>query len=193
MNTYIHACQRTTAIHTDSRITLEAIVNPRNHQSLVESIRKEIRTLEEEGWILPFSWVKAHNDKLGNELADQLAKEAACDNNLQTTYHKYPKSAVKRELKCMGLQKWQSEWDNTNKGALTKIFFPTIKERLTKQLQMNLTLLTVVTGHGKIRSYLNRFKIIDDPTCSCQMGSQSTERLIRECTILNKQSETLKN
>ena len=137
--------------------------------------------------------MKAHNDKLGNELADQLAKEAACDNNLQTTYHKYPKSAVKRELKCMGLQKWQSEWDNTNKGALTKTFFPTIKDRLTKRLQMNLNLSTVVTGHGKLRSYLHRFKIIDDPTCPCQMGSQSTEHLIRECTILNKQRETLKN
>ena len=37
---------RTAAIDTDSRITLEAIANPRNQQSLVESIRKGIRTLE---------------------------------------------------------------------------------------------------------------------------------------------------
>ena len=36
----IQGSQWTTAIHTDSRITLEAIANPRNHQSLVESIRK---------------------------------------------------------------------------------------------------------------------------------------------------------
>ena len=140
-----------------------------------------------------FLWVKAHNDNLGNEFADQLAKEVASDNNLQTTYHKYPKSAVKRELKCLGLQKWQSEWDNTNKGALTKTFFPMIKDRLTKRLQMNLNLLTVVTAHGKLRSYLHRFKVIDDPTCPCQMGSQSTEHLIRESTILNKQWETLKS
>jgi hypothetical protein len=47
--------------------------------------------------------------------------------------------------------------------------------------------------HGKLRSYLYRFKIIDDPICPCQMGSQSTEHLIRECTILNKQKDTLKN
>jgi hypothetical protein len=58
---------------------------------------------------------------------------------------------------------------------------------------MNLNLSTVVTGHGKFRSYLHRFKIIDDLTCPCQMGPQSTEHLIRECTILNKQRETLKN
>jgi ribonuclease HI len=57
----IQGSQRTTAIHTDSRITLQATANPRNHQSLVES------------------------NKPGNELADQLAKEAACDNSLQST------------------------------------------------------------------------------------------------------------
>jgi ribonuclease HI len=40
----IQGSQRTTVNHTDSRISLEAIANPRTHQSLVESIRKEIRT-----------------------------------------------------------------------------------------------------------------------------------------------------
>jgi ribonuclease HI len=78
----IQGSQQTTAIHTDSRITLEAIANPRNHQSLDESIRKEIRTLEEDGWIVHFSWVKTHDNHPGNELADQLAMEAACDNSL---------------------------------------------------------------------------------------------------------------
>jgi hypothetical protein len=84
-----------------------------------------------------------------------------------------------------------SKWDSTNKGASTKTFLPTIKDRLTKQLQLNLNQSTVVTGHGKLRSCLYRFKIIDDPTCPCQMGFQSTEHLIREYTILNK--GTLKN
>ena len=58
---------------------------------------------------------------------------------------------------------------------------------------MNLNLSTVVTGYGKLRSYLYRFHIIDDPTCPCQMGTQSTEHLIRECTVLNKQRDNLKN
>jgi hypothetical protein len=137
--------------------------------------------------------VKVHDNNPGNELADQLAKEAACDNSLETTYHKYPKSSVTSELKCLGIKRLQSEWDNTNKGALTKTFFPTTKDRLTKRLQMNLNLSTIVTGHGKLRSYLYRFKIIYDPTCPCQTGSQSTEHLIRKCTILNKQRDTIKN
>jgi ribonuclease HI len=57
-------------IHTDSRIALDALANPSNHQNLVERIREEIRRLENDNWIVHFTWVKAHNSNYGNELAD---------------------------------------------------------------------------------------------------------------------------
>jgi hypothetical protein len=59
----------------------------------------------------PLLMGEAHNN-YANELADQL-EEAASDNNLKITYNKYPKTAVTSELKCLGLQRWQSEWDDT--------------------------------------------------------------------------------
>jgi len=43
--------------------------------------------------------VTAHNDNYGNELADQLAREAASGNEAEIAYNKIPKSAVIRELK----------------------------------------------------------------------------------------------
>jgi len=119
--------QQTIAIHTDSRITLEATANPRNCQNFIKLIREEIRNLENNSWIVHFTWVKAHNNNIGNELADQLAKEAACNGELEITYNKYRKSAVISELKELGLQKWQGEWNSSNKGALTKTFFPKVK------------------------------------------------------------------
>ena len=61
---------RTAAILTDSTIALEAIANPRKHRSLFESIRNEIRRLELGEWIVNFTWVKAHDNNPGNELAD---------------------------------------------------------------------------------------------------------------------------
>jgi len=85
--------QRTAAIHTDSKITLDAIANLRNHQNLVEQIRVEIRRLEKDNWTIHFTWVKAHNI-YGNELADQLAKEATTSTEEETIYSKIPKSAV---------------------------------------------------------------------------------------------------
>ena len=90
---------------------------------MVELIRQEIRKLEKESWIVHFTWVKAHDNNYGNELADQLAKEAARDDALNITHNKLPKSAVISELKEMGLLKWQSEWESLNKGALTNPFF----------------------------------------------------------------------
>jgi hypothetical protein len=71
--------------------------------------------------------VKAHDNNYGNELTDQLAKEAASDDALNITYNKLPKSAVTSELKGLGLLKWQSDWDFLNKGALTKSFFPKVR------------------------------------------------------------------
>jgi hypothetical protein len=74
-----------------------------------------------------------------------------------------------------------------DKGALTK------KRQTDQKTTIEPKLSTLVTGHGKLRGYLYRFKIIDDLACPCQMGPQSAEHLTRECTILNKQRYNLKN
>ena len=91
--------KRSAAVHTDSKITLGAIANPRNHQHLVEQIREEVRRLEKDNWSIHFTWVKAHNEKLGNEKADQLAKDAASTRDEETTYSRTPKSAVMKVIK----------------------------------------------------------------------------------------------
>jgi len=118
--------------------------------------------------------VKAHNDNYGNGLADQLAKEAASNDEVETAYNKIPKIAVVRELKEEGELMWQSEWDASTKGEITKSFFPIIKDRISKSLHMGVNLSKIITGHGTLRSYYHRFKIIDDPKCVCKMGPQIT-------------------
>ena len=87
---------------------------------------------------LHFNGAKAHNENCGNELADQLAKEAASGNEADIAYNKIPESAVIRELKEEGKQEWQSEWNASTKGGITKSFFPIIRDRLSKRLQMGI-------------------------------------------------------
>jgi len=108
----------------DSKITLDAIANPRNHQHLVEQIREGVRSLEKDNWSIHFTRVKAHNDNLGNELADQLAKNAASIRDRETAYSRIPKSAVMKVIQEKGELQWQQEWNVSTKGETTKSFFP---------------------------------------------------------------------
>jgi hypothetical protein len=97
------------------------------------------------------------------------------------------------ELNKKGVQVWQREWDASTKGELTKTSFPTEKDRISKILQMRINLSTIVTGHGKLRSYFHRFKIIDDPTCLCKKSPQTADYLLWECELLRKQRQVLRN
>jgi hypothetical protein len=58
---------------------------------------------------------------------------------------------------------------------------------------MGIKLSTIVTGHGTLRAYYYRFKIIDDPKCVRKMGPQTSNHLLWECELLRKQRAVLKN
>jgi hypothetical protein len=49
----------------------------------------------------------------------------------------------------------------------------------------------MVTGHGTIKSYLYRFKIIEAPNCPCGNDNQTTEHELFECALLNEDRERL--
>ena len=111
--------QRSTTIYTDSKITLEATANARNHQNLVQQIREGLRRLEKDNWTIHFTWMKANNNNLRNELADRLVKKAASRSEDGTAYSKIPKSAVIKEIQEIRELEWQKEWNDSNKGAIT--------------------------------------------------------------------------
>ena len=46
--------------------------------------------------------MKAHNDNLGNEIADQLVQNAASRRDGETAYSRIPKSAVKEVIQEKG-------------------------------------------------------------------------------------------
>jgi ribonuclease HI len=52
--------------------------------------------MEMEGneWKIEFNWIKAHEGKEGNELADLLAKEASNNSNIKECYKRILKSTI---------------------------------------------------------------------------------------------------
>jgi hypothetical protein len=51
------------------------------------------------------------------------------------------------------------------KVAVTKAFFSSVRNILRQKIPIFPEFATMVTGHGKLRSYLHRFGITDNPMC----------------------------
>jgi len=182
---------KTATVYTDSQTTLDSLINNRIHTSLIEEIRRKAHEMEKEGWKIRFRWIKGHAGTWGNELADQLAKEAAANTDIPTCYNRVPKSVVKSELKAKSVERWQSEWNKTTKGKITKDYFPEVTERLITKINITPNLTTMITGHGNTKTYLYRFKIIDSPECPCGHNDQTTDHILLECTLLSKERDSL--
>ena len=67
--------------------------------------------------------MNAHNDNLGNEIADQLAKNAASRRDGETAHNRIPESAVIKVIHEKGELQWQQEWNVSTKGKQQNIFF----------------------------------------------------------------------
>ena len=78
------------------------------------------------------------------------------------------------------------------KRVITKEFFPSVERRLAVKLNPRPN-VTILTGHGNIRSYLHRLKIIGSPGCPCKQGIQIVDHLIFQCKRLNNERVILKN
>ena len=75
---------------------------------------------------------------------------------------------------------------DTGKGAVTKAFFPSVRNRLLRKIPIFPELTTILTGHGKTSSYLYRFGLIDNPMCPSE-EEQTVDHLIFKCKKLSNQ------
>ena len=71
-------------------------------------------------------------------------------------------------------------------------YFPTLQDRLKIKINLTLNLAAMLTGHGRTRTYLHRFKLLEDATCICGQGDQTTDHLLNHCAVIHAQREVLK-
>jgi hypothetical protein len=108
--------------------------------------------LDRANWIIGISWVKAHVGIYGNELADQLANASTRNSDIAVSFNRIPTSTLYSELKEAVIQKWQTDWDKCTKAAITKEFFPNIRDSLKINISITPNFMAMVTGHGRTRA-----------------------------------------
>lgn len=120
---------------------------------------------------------------MGNELADEAAKEAAA---LITNpvYTEFPLSYAKRHINQETTQAWHRDFIEESTGSGTKIFFqsPSEAEVYSQKLGISFEMTQCLTGHSFCKAYLKRFKIIEEDSCPCDSStSQTISHLLLEC------------
>ena len=78
------------------------------------------------------------------------------------------------------------------KRCNNKSFFPKIADRLKLRINATPNFTAIVTGHGSIKTYLYKHKIIESTMCSCEEGEQSVDHILYEHKLLAHDRDRLK-
>jgi ribonuclease HI len=174
---------RLAIIHTDSNSSLEALKQRNPTTPIVHRIQELLLLLARNRKTVKIRWVKAHIGVVGNERADELAKESTTkdDNQIQTDIFA-PISFVKRILLTRFRSEWNRNWQISTKGRWTSKIFPTIEDRAKCKISISHEITQLLSNHGKHREYLARFKVSQSANCRfCAYPSESYEHLIFNC------------
>jgi hypothetical protein len=67
-----------------------------------------------------------------------------------------------------------------------------VKERLAQKISITPNLSTILTGHGRLRTYFFNFKVIGNPVCSFNEGEETVEHVIFSCSKFKTEREIMK-
>ncbi|CAH2021287.1 unnamed protein product [Acanthoscelides obtectus] len=113
-----------TLIVSDSLSTLNAMSNRYSRDPLILACLQTLKVLMDGDKRVVFIWVPGHVGILGNELADQSARQAAAATGIDCTIVKAPD--LKMKIRQCITEAWQRQWNN----ELTQL--RTIKPDVTK-------------------------------------------------------------
>ncbi|KAG8179205.1 hypothetical protein JTE90_004033 [Oedothorax gibbosus] len=148
-------------ILSDSNSSLQAIKDPSNTSPIVKSIQRTLQTTKTR---YTMQWIKAHNNTLGNERADTLAKLAVKNEDIPKTKLPKPLSHLKKTLRDISIINWQTQWTEEGEGRRLHSYIH--KVDLNKNIG-DTTLTQFLTGHATTPSYFHKIGQESSPNCVC--------------------------
>lgn len=169
-------------IWSDSLSSLQAIRDCRNCNTLVQSVQQRLINLKNKNVRVRLSWIRGHNGNIGNERADQLAKDNS--DGATTISLGAPLSMAKRHLRQLKLERWQAWWVGSTKALLTREWIPSIEARLKiGHIQHDFYVTQLLTGHGGFGDFLFRIGARLSSECQCGDDRQTVKHLLFCCPL----------
>jgi hypothetical protein len=78
-----------------------------------------------------------------------------------------------------------------HKRGNNEIFFPKIADTMKLTINAPPNFTTIVTDHRNIKTYLHKYKIINNPMCPCKQGEHSVDHTIYDCKLHEHEREKL--
>jgi hypothetical protein len=146
-------------------------------------------SLERENLTIEFSWVKARIGIFGNELADQLAKTSANDNEGQIPFTRIPISTVKR---IRSKTKMAEGMGRENEGCNNKRVLSRSARQAKIKNSHKTSLHSDCDGPRKNQGLYPSRLNLEHATCPCGKREQTIDHLLNQCLILHTQREIFK-
>jgi ribonuclease HI len=135
-------------------------------------------------------WTKAHVGHMGNERADQLAKEGTTKTSYQVEpILPVPRSWIRKKTKQYIYQEWTNRWNGINEARQTKIFFSQPNAKISKKLltydkQTCAKIYRWISGHSfhRYHNHLIAPDTFNNPSCRiCGYDKEETSHLFAYC------------
>jgi hypothetical protein len=65
-------------------------------------------------------------------------------------------------------------------------------DRLKLRINATPNFTAIVTGHGNIKTYVHKYKIIENPKYACNKGEQTVDHIIYGCNLQEQERDRLK-
>jgi ribonuclease HI len=163
-------------------------------QASQQRILKAAKKTIEKGASIDLNWVPGHQDILGNEKADELAKRASQKD--PPIPQRMSFSYLSQKAKAKTNSQWKEALRNSKQSSTYsklyewRIGAKTLLPKGTKK-ELASSFYQLKFGHGYIRAYLAKLGHSDNDRCSCG-GRETPEHLLLSCRNLRNQQKELR-
>ncbi|XP_074026198.1 uncharacterized protein [Leptinotarsa decemlineata] len=173
-----------TVIITDSLSAMTAISQLYFSHPILILIKKELHHLQQQNKTTHFVWVPSHMDIKGNEIADQLARDATDIDELHTIT-RTAKSNLKQIFKEMIINAWQAEW-NLSKSKLAEVKKTVLSRKIYSLERKQQTIVTRLRlGHTRI-THSHLIDKTQEPTCEICHCPLTVKHILIECEAYSR-------